>query len=257
MDEETWIVVTQKERKRRRIEYQEETMSKSTTNKPTRPPLLTVDGLDPKQLVNLLKQTFKEDTNAVTSGVNVIQSNKSRIMLKSMGHYNELHQTLKEKNVGFFRHPIRGTLNKRATLRGLPHGYTEEEIKGMLPSNVISVKQFSDKHGKEIPVYGVTFPPQTTKEEINALQIIQCYRVNWTHSKHKKQGAGPPSKIKQCHNCQGFNHMARYCHKVTKCKICSQPHNTDECFSETPHSLTLFYLCDSLGSPRLITIPLP
>ena len=231
-EEETWTVVSNKKRKRTTEEQEKNAKAKMT--KSSRPPPITVDGLDPKHVVNLLKGTFNDETSNVTSGVNVIHSNKTRITVKSIEHYKELYSTLMKKNIGFFAHPIHGTLNKRATLRGLPNGYNEEEVKGMLPTNVILVKQFTDRTGKLIPVYGITFPPQTTKEEINALKILDCYRVNWNHSKPKKQGTDSPTKIKQCHNCQGFNHMARFCHKITKCKKCSLNHNTNECTSETP-----------------------
>lgn len=129
----------------------------------------------------------------------------------------------------FFTHPRKEEKRVRATLRGLPNGFTVEEVKEDLVNQglkVESVNQFTDRQTKSpIAVYGVLMAPGILLADVNKIRQVHGFSIRWSRST-KRPGQA------RCLNCQGHNHTKAFCYRKVSCGKCAGNHATPDCIAE-------------------------
>ena len=162
----------------------------------------------------------------------ILGEKKVKIFPTDPESHKAFTETFSKLGVEFYTYGKKEDQLVRATLKGMPTGLNAEEISFYLkevqaaPSKVV---QFKDKANKHIPVFGVSFPAGTNRLDILNIKILDTYKVNWSFPKKKKSDSP-----KQCYNCRGFNHLAKYCGKTPRCVQCGSSHKK-KCTAETPN----------------------
>lgn len=202
---------------------QKSTIYRAVTQKPKKPPPITV--------MEGGKSTLGSVRNILNKEKIVFQIKFTelgmRIMPPDIEAHSKILNVLKNNNIPHFTHPIEKP--KRFVLYGLDRMEPSAVIKlltevGLSP---ISVKfmYLREPRYKDQVNYIVYFD---NKDDIN-LQTLKNIRsinqvlVTWAHYQNKSTG------ISCCRNCLGWGHGATGCGLTSKCVVCGEQHRTSDC----------------------------
>lgn len=162
------------------------------------------------------------------------KQNEMVINVACLEDYRALQSKLKEEETSFyvFKDPEQ-VLPIKLVIRNLPNDTNPDEIKSELLEKdfpVLEVKQLSSTRKTnnsvrdkiKIPLFLVTLKNEDKTREIMKLETLLYIKI-------KVENYIRPPGPKQCFKCQGFNHVARNCHKNPICVKCAGLHLTENC----------------------------
>ena len=157
--------------------------------------------------------------------------NKTIIFTENYEDYAVVEKEILESALEYHTYTKEKDKVLKLVLKGLPTKVSINFIKEELKSNniqAVEVKQMikkSQENGGEetkIPVFIVTFPPNTQiKNVVQVRRLCYCV-IRWEKFKNTRN-------VIQCYNCQAFGHISNNCHKKPKCMKCAGDHNSRDC----------------------------
>jgi hypothetical protein len=189
---------------------------------PPKPPPITIQGLEYRRCLDLLKNFDKCYTLKLTSsGVQVFPINDIA--------FQQMIIVFKNKDIKFFTHALR----EEQLLKFVLHGYVNVEERTLMtqlkevklePERVkkMSVKQ---KKHSDHSVYLVYFKKSTNVKisQLREIKAIENVIVKWEYYSNRRSG---PT---QCSNCMSFGHGGLNCFLLPRCIRCSLAHKSIEC----------------------------
>lgn len=184
------------------------------------------------------KEIFNFLTN-VKFSFQIGRRGECRVLAETLDGFKRLLEYLTQKQHKFFTYDTKTERLFKVVVKGLPGGFSLDEIKkeltellGISPVQVIKMKMKSrpgdSRNGISNEFYLVHFK----SSELNNLKALEKaslmlhVRVKWEHFRK----TGGIQNLTQCRNCQGWGHGTRNCHMIAKCMICGDSsHVKDNC----------------------------
>lgn len=169
-----------------------------------------------KELVTL-NINFNRATN-VSGGMQITASTEN--------DFRKMTSFLKSKNIEYHTFSLPSEKQLRVVIRGLPQGFSNEEIhdeltaSGFHPITVSRLIKGRGNKSQPMPLIFVTLPK--TDKDIYNLRWL-CYTSIKVESKHTT------SRISQCYRCQRYGHSQTHCNAIPKCVGCAESHFSYEC----------------------------
>ena len=128
----------------------------------------------------------------------------------------EAYQTRKKKN-------------KCLVVKGVPTDITANEFKEFLDLNKITYAKAerlkSKKDGRVLPIFQLEISDPAEAEALLSQNLV----CNVTGIVYKVEEFRQPVSVRQCFNCQCFEHSAQNCKSKQKCVICDENHSHKGC----------------------------
>ena len=197
--------------------------NRSVAKKSPRPPPITVMGHE------AIFKTNKELKAIISGDLKVVNTKDGmRYYTNSEEDYKKVRNFFDQKKKQYFTHQIKSELPLRVVIKRLPNNADPNEIKEELIAlgyPVKSVKQLS-KVEEDRTVKFPVFPVELDNTE-KAREIYNLTRLSYTVV--AVDSYRPRAGLKQCFNCQRFNHTFAGCHLTARCLICAKNHSHRDC----------------------------
>jgi len=114
-------------------------------------------------------------------------------------------------------------------LRGLEGNITAEDIKeSLIDEHTITPREVYLMKGTFRPLYLVVLDSSYTLAKLRGkVRSILNVKISWENRKNQRE-------MTQCRKCQTWGHVARNCHRTTKCSKCAGNHEITQCQPENP-----------------------
>jgi hypothetical protein len=190
---------------------------------PPKPPPLTIQGLDYRRVLEILKGDLEKcfTLKLTSSGVQVFPINDIA--------FQQMKIIFQNKGLKFFTHARREEQLSKFVLHGyinVPETTLISQLKELEldPANVkkMSVKQ---KKHSDHSVYLIYFNKSSNIKisQLREIKAIENVIVKWEYYSNRRSGPI------QCSNCMSFGHGGINCFLLPRCIRCSLPHKSIEC----------------------------
>lgn len=190
--------------------------------------IVNTDGkLDLKMIFSNIKLLIKSEFK-----IRNFNRFKTSIFVSTSADFDIIVSYLKQHKIPFFTHVPRDRKPIKMVLKGLPSSFTNDEIADELKKSaqVVSVTQFSkkteDNRSLPLPVYVVTFPPNTLSHQIVEIKVLFSCIVRWEKYNRK-------TPYLQCYRCLRFGHVSQNCQLPDRCMRCGDRHSSVSCNVQT------------------------
>lgn len=156
------------------------------------------------------------------------RGSRCNVYTKNFSDYNKVLKFAKDKLYEHYTYTPEDQKMSKFVLKNLPPQFTEEEIqvelfnKGLKIHKVVQMKKKIDDNEVKLPMYICTFEAGTNQQDVTKIKYLCHCVIEWLPYENK-------NNIVQCYKCQGYNHIARNCHRNPKCLKCSGDHLVSNC----------------------------
>lgn len=186
------------------------------------PPVFIEKVVDLKILIAELKRQNFE--GKITS----LASNSSfKINCTSEDEYRKITSWLNTSKTEWHSFSNKQTRPLKVMARGLHSASSPDDIIQDLKNkgfNVLeAVNILCNKTKKPLNLFMLSFDNKEDASKVYEIKVINYQKVKIEELRKTS------TRIVQCKNCQGFNHVKTYCHKQPRCVKCAGEHESEKC----------------------------
>ena len=197
----------------------------------------------------LIPSSFQEDVGQSTKvSYKLKKGNKTALYCETVEGHEKVMKLLRDEKMGGFSYTPDELKKTVLVMKNIHESISVKEIKDSLKEQTgidVEVKRLTtprsinQKYTHDIVL--VTSKDEHYKELFKVCSI-QNQLIKWEHLKKK----GPI----QCHNCQKFGHVARWCLFEYQCVKCNEGHGPKECKRDKKSKKPPYCInCDEEGHP--------
>lgn len=182
-----------------------------------------------------LKKNLQKEGIDWTNATTVSQGIK--VKPSTANDYRALYKYLKEKKIDFHSHQTNEDKHLKIVVKGIPTEISTEDIKTELTEMEFPPISVTRMLGRgKVPIQAIiveldkAYKPFYNIKEIFGLTVnIEAYKRN--------------GRLIQCHKCQAWGHIQKYCNTTDKCMRCAGEHPSYQC----PKPKTIRATCANCG----------